>query len=349
MMKTLKILLICISIFLSYSIKAQTYSSEHDKSIEKLIPKAKKNRLNEKQLNTLAHSFHQANEEDHQRIMELKLSGEADIWPEIYFRLTNIDKRQNKIQVLPNNIKNAINFKLLDLDIEIDNTKEKAELYLCAKTDLLLTNPTTENIDEAKKLVKTLSCINPHNHKLDDLRLKLAIIPSKNIILRIGTLPTIQLPSNFTQLSLDFDLKTIYDIPFDTDFNENKNYDLTILILIEEKIISPERIDAVTFEEKNGNLTAKVTDKTMSKTATIKGHIEYIDVKNNNVLIRTPFNISSTFVHNYAEISGDKSACSERTIELMQKQTIDFPSDEALIKDTARKLNSILKTNLQKK
>lgn len=347
-MKALKILFVCITIFLSYSTKAQTYSSEHDKTIEKLIPKAKKNKLNEKQLNTLSHSFHHANEEDHQRIMELKMSGEADIWPEIYFRLTNIDKRQSQIKVLPNDIKNAINFKLLDLDNDIASAKEKAELYLCAKTNLLLKSPSAENINESQKHVKTLSAINPNNSKLEDFRLKLTVLPAKNIMLRIGTLPKIQLPQNFAQLALDFDDKTIYGIPLDTEQNKNKDYDLTILIIVEETSISPERIDAVTFDEKKGDLLAKVTDKTMSKTATIKGHIEYIDVKNDNILIKTPFNIGSTFVYNYAEYSGDEAACSAKTLELIQKQVVDFPSDEVLLKDTARKLNSILKNLFQK-
>lgn len=348
-MKALKILFFCTTIFLSYSIKAQTYSSEHDKTIEKLIPKAKKNKLNDKQLNTLEHSFHQANEEDHQKIMKLKMSGEADIWPEIYFRLTNIDKRQSQIKVLPNDIKNAINFKALDLNNDIASAKEKAELYLCAKINLLLKEPGTENLNEVRNLVNTLDIINPHNHNIDDFRLKTTVLPSKNIMLRIGTLPKVQLPSNFAQLALNFDDKTIYGIPFDTEAVKDKDYDLTILIIIEETIISPERIDAVTFEEKKDDMLAKVTDKTMSKTATIRGHIEYIDVKNENVLIKTPINISSTFIHNYAEYSGDKAACSAKTLELIQKQVVDFPSNEVLIKDTARKLNSILKNLFQKK
>ena len=48
-MKAIKLVILCISIFLSHNVKAQqSYYSEYDSTIDKLIPKAKKNKLNEK-------------------------------------------------------------------------------------------------------------------------------------------------------------------------------------------------------------------------------------------------------------------------------------------------------------
>jgi hypothetical protein len=78
--------------------------------------------------------------------MNLKKSGQPEIWIEIYHRLTSINERQNKIKPLPDNIKTAMNFKELNLDNEISNSKEKAELYICAKVNLLLKNINEENI-----------------------------------------------------------------------------------------------------------------------------------------------------------------------------------------------------------
>ena len=68
-MKALKLLIFCLAIFLNYNVKAQECStSDFDKSIDKLIPKAKKNKLNEKQLHLLTTSFHEANEAEHKTI-----------------------------------------------------------------------------------------------------------------------------------------------------------------------------------------------------------------------------------------------------------------------------------------
>lgn len=350
MMKTLRLLIFCFALLLTFDLNAQNETTiEYDKTIDKLVPKAKKNKLNKKKLNQLTVSYHQANEIDHKRVMELKASGQPDIWIEIYYRLNNISNRQDKVKTVPANVKTAMSYKALSLESEIDNSREKAELYLCAKISLLLENPTEENLKESAALVDHLVKINPKNVNIDDFRLKHVVLPSKQILFRAATPTDLELPENFAQLALDFDDKTIYGIPFDIVPNEKTEYDMMIRVMIEEKIISPERVDAVTFEEKNGGRVAKVTDKTMSKSVAIKGKIEFVDVESENVLIVTPFDIASTFVHNYAEFSGDKAACSERTLELLDKQVVDFPSDEALLKDVARKLNMILKNQYQKK
>ena len=202
---------------------------------------------------------------------------------------------------------------------------------------------------EASKLIDVLEAINPQSNNLDNLYLKLIIIRSKHILLRIATPTELYLPENFAQLALNFDEHNIYGVPFDIVPKENTDYDLMMRIMIEGKTISPERIDAVTFEERNGENVAKVTDKTMYKSANIHGKIEFIDVKNKKILINTPFNITSTFAHHYAEVNGNKDACSEQTLKLLNTQAIDFPSDEALLKDTARELNLIFKNHYQKK
>lgn len=350
MLKTIVLFLI---ISLNYNVIAQTLTNdasirELDKTIDKLIPKAKKDKLKESQLALLTESYHKANQIEHQRIMELRKSGQPDIWIEIYYRVCSINARQNKIKTLPDNVKTSMDFKLLNLDDEIENSREKAELYICAKSNLLLKNINEENLKEVETLVEHLSKINPQSRNIDDLRLKLVMMPSKQILFRIATPTELYLPDNFAQLALDFDDNTIYGIPFDIVPDENKEYDLMIRVMIEKKMVSPERVNTATFEEKNNGKVAMVTDKTMSKTASVFGQIEFVDVEKETILVSTPFDIGSTFVHHYAEIKGDSEACSEQTKQLMRQQRVDFPSDEALFKDVARKLNSVLKEHYQK-
>lgn len=352
-MKMLKSIVLFLIISLNYNIIAQTSSDdvsirELDKTIDKLIPKAKKNKLNEKQIALLAESYHKANQSDHQRIMELKQSGQPDIWIEIYYRINNINSRQNKIKTLPDNVKTSINFKLLNLDNEIKSCKEKAELYICAKSNVLLNDVNEENLKEVETLVSHLCRINPQSHNIDDLRLKLVVMPSKQILLRIATPTELHLPDNFAQLALDFDCRTIFNVPFDIVPDDNKEYDLMIRVMIEKKMVSPERVSTAAFEERKDGKIANVADKTMTKIASVLGQIEFIDVENEKILLSTPFDIGTTFMHHYAEVDGDIEACSEQTKELMKYQRIDFPSDDALFKDVARKLNSVLKAQYQK-
>lgn len=352
-MKILRTIVLFLIISLNYNVIAQTLTNdvstrELDKTIDKLIPKAKKNKLNDKQLALLTESYHKANQNEHQRIMELKKSGQPDIWVEIYYRVCSINNRQDKIKTLPDNVKTSMNFKLLNLDDEIENSREKAELYICAKSNLLLKNIDEENLKEVKTLVEHLSKINPQSRNIDDLRLKSVIMPSKQILFRIATPTELYLPDNFARLALDFDDNTMYGIPFDIVPDENKEYDLMIRVMIENKKVSPERVNTATFEERNNGKVAVVTDKTMCKTASILGQIELVDVKSETVLVSTPFDIGSTFVHHYADVKGESEACSEQTKELLKCQRVDFPSDDALFKDVARKLNLILKEHYKK-
>ena len=144
-MKTLKLIIFTLIISISAFANAQEIK-EYDKTIDQLIPKAQKNKLNEKQLNSLTTSYHSANETDHKTIMKLKESGQPDIWIEIYYRLISINERQKKIRTLPDNIKTAMNFKTLNLENEINNSREKAELFIYAKTNFLLKNINEENL-----------------------------------------------------------------------------------------------------------------------------------------------------------------------------------------------------------
>ena len=349
-MKTLKLFILCLAIFLNYNVNAQVCNtSDLDKNIDKLIPKAKKNKLNEKQLVLLTQSYHQANECDHKRIMELKSSGQPDIWIEIYHKVNNINERQNKINTLPNNIKNAMNFKALNLDNEISNSKEKAELYICAKSNLLLKNPNNENLKEVSSLVNQLRKINPKSGNIEDLILKSVIMSSKRIVFRVATPTNMHFPQELAKIILDFEENTIYGVPFDVLPEKNTEYDLMIRIMIDEKSISPEKVETITFEERKDDLKAIVTDKTMIKSATLKGKIQFIDVENDVILINTPYDISSTFYHKHAEISGNEAACSEYTLQLSNTEVIDFPSDELLLTDVSHKLNLLLKNYYQKK
>lgn len=349
-MKTLKSIILCLIVLMSYNIYSQEVSTtELDETIDKYIPKAKKNKLNNKQLTLLKDSYHEANSIDHNTIMKLKESGQPDIWIEIYNRLASINARQNKINILPDNIKDAMNFKLLSLDNEIANAKEKAELYICAKAKILLKNINDENLKETNKLINQLCKINPKSKNIEELVLKSIILSSEQIIFRVATPIEMHFPQEYAKLILNFEGNTIYDIPFDVIHDNDKKYDLMIRIMIDEKNISPERIESVTFEEKTEEFTAIITDKTMIKSATLKGKIQFIDVKNDEILTNTPYEVTSTFHYQYADVNGNKSACSEYTLLLSEKEVIDFPSDESLLKDVSIKLNQTIKSHFFEK
>lgn len=120
--------------------------------------------------------------------------------------------------------------------------------------------------------------------------------------------------------------------------------DLSRLMHIEvlERQVSPNRDETVTFKESGNGLTATVTDHTLSKTATLKGKVRFIDPKSKRMLLAVPFDVSSKFNAAYTTVEGPQEACSEQTQERLRQAPVPFPTDESLVEDAVRQLNENL-------
>ena len=116
---------------------------------------------------------------------------------------------------MPDNIKSIINFKELNLKQEIYTSREKAELYICAKANLLLKNINSENIIEVNKLINQLRKINPQSNNIGELMLKSVVMQSKQILFKVISPIELYIPQEWHKIILDFDSNNIYGIPFD--------------------------------------------------------------------------------------------------------------------------------------
>lgn len=109
----------------------------------------------------------------------------------------------------------------------------------------------------------------------------------------------------------------------------------------------PNRDESVSFKETNGNLTATVTDHKLSKSATIKGRVNFINPKNKRMLLSMPYEMTSKFEHTYSTIEGPQEACSEQTLENMKQKPVPFPTDESLIEDAKQKVVEMVFRKIQ--
>lgn len=116
---------------------------------------------------------------------------------------------------------------------------------------------------------------------------------------------------------------------------------------IRQHQVSANRDEAVSFKETKGNLTANVTDHQLSKSATIKGKVNFIDPKSKRLLLALPFDVTSKFEHSYTVVDGSKEACSEQTLARLKQQPLPFPTDESLLKDAEKQLIEMINQKLQ--
>jgi hypothetical protein len=322
----------------------------YDQVIQKLAPDICEGRIKAKNVNLVANAYHKANQADHERIQSLRASGKPEIWPEVYQRYSSMKGRNDALKCFSNNVKRSFGYTKLDLDEELIGSKNKAEQYLAAKAGLLLNTKEKSDAEEALNYISQLQRINPQNTNVQDMYFKAMLYTSDNILIQMDNERSMPIPADFEEQLLDFESthadKTMAKI--DTRNNKSTDYDLVINIRLQNKNITPDRIDAVTYKEKMNGKEAEISEKTQSKSLTIKGKIEYVDRQRRKVLFTSPFDITSNFKHNYATLKGNIEACSEQTKSLLNSRELPFPTDESMMIDAAKQLNTLLSTTLSK-
>lgn len=125
--------------------------------------------------------------------------------------------------------------------------------------------------------------------------------------------------------------------------------DISRLMHIEvfERQIGPNRDETVSFKETQGGQTATVTDHQLSKTATIKGKVNFIDPKSKRMLLSLPYEVTSQFEHTYTTVDGPQAACSAQTLERLQQKPVPFPTDESLVNDARNQLVDLIYQKIQ--
>ena len=248
-------------------------------------------------------AYHQANQADHERIMELKASGNPDVWPEIFERYCSIKGRSDEMARFPVEVKRSLRYAPLDLDDELTGARNKAEAYLAAKAGQVLSSESPD-LDEADRLIRHLERVNCNNTHISDLKLK-------SLAKRYG--------------------------------------DISRMMHIEifERQVGPNRDETVSFKETSNGLTATVTDHKLSKTATIKGKVNFIEPKHRHILYSMPYEVSSNFEHTYSTVDGPQAACSEQTLENLKQKPVPFPTDESLVNDARQKLVDLIYQKIQ--
>ena len=316
------------------------YEKEYDEVIQNLAPGICKGDKDPKRINLVAASYHNANQADHERIQSLKASGQPDVWPEVYQRYCSMKGRCEALACFPNLIKMKINYVPLDLDEDMMVARNKAESFLVAKANQLLSSGSKADAEEAQEYIDQLVRTNRENKNLMGLRKKQMLCLSDEVTLRLTD--EIQMPKEVEVAILGFDEG---EIPF--QIVRTKRSSALVSVDVRAMSVSPIRLDEVSFKESKGEKTVVVTDHSQNKTATISGVLEYRD-SDGRFIGSVPFEAKSSFKNDYTTINGDREACSAETLRRLDSHPVPVPTDESLLVDAAKKLNDLLAVELTK-
>ena len=320
-------------------------AQEYDQVIQRVAPKICAGDNSAKQINYVAASYHKANQADHERIQALKATGQPDVWPEIYQRYCSMKGRNDALKCFPTKVKNGMNYVPLGLDDDLLAARNKAEGYLVAKAAQLLGSGSEADVAEAGRYIDQLKHTNRENAHLLDLQKRQVLLMTEQV--EFGFSSDFDLPVGFKDAAFAFDAEELPKGIHGVYVTERPKKPFAA-VMVSQVVISPTRLDEVSFKESKGGKTVEVTDHSQNKKVTVSGFINYFGLDGKQRIGTVPFEATSTFKNDYTTIRGDREACSAETLNRLNTKPVPVPTDESMLLDAAKKLNDLLATELRK-
>jgi hypothetical protein len=357
-------------------------SGDYDNAIENAVSSLQNNKERkgkQEYIYLLEDAFAKAKERDLRSIDLLIKDANPSNLEKVFNTYLQLNNRQEKIRpLLPLTLLKegrTATFTFDNYSDEIISSKNALSKYLYSNTKALLVTNNKMNFRRAYDDLIYLESINPNFkdvHKLmEDAKNKgidYVTVYSKNETNMI-------IPIRLENDLLDFSTYGLNDKW--TVYHSNKqkgiNYDYGIVLNFRQLSISPEQIKEKEFNKEKqikigqkklldtrGNVvkdsegnpimvddfkTVKISvyEFRQFKSAQVVAKVDYIDLKNNQLLQTFPISSEFIFENVYANYKGDKQACEQEYYPNFDRRAVVFPTNEQMIMDTSEDLKTKLK------
>lgn len=361
--------------FLSFVLLMACASSEkylqkgqYEKAINKSVKKLRKDPGNDKELYVLKEAYGKAKDFDVDRIQFLEKEGRESNYVEMYDLYVRLDNRQNKLKTLPSSLLRE--FTLVDYDDQLIASKEQAAEVSYALGLDYLEKGGRVNARRAYREFETVKSIYS-NYKEVDAKLSQARYEGTNqVLFVIENNSESILPVRFDEELRKIGLADLNDswIQYSVYEDEEVDYDYLVVLNIRNIIVSPEQITKDNYTDskeiqdgtkyvldERGNVRkdslgndmrepnfitveAQVTETRQYKEGIVGGSIEYVNVGTDQLEKREDLSVTAFFEHFSADFNGDKRALSKESKDIIDVNTLSFPSNESLLMDAAELL-----------
>lgn len=372
-----RILLILLTISMIGCVSSRKYlqRGQYDRAIEKSVKKLSRKPEKRDEQGVLKKAYNLAMEEDRQRIRELRMSGQPEVYEEIYLIYERMERRQDLVRRLPSRVLNRIDYKYVNFEKEKINAKKKAAEYLYAHAKKLLESDSRFDARKAYNEFQRLKNILPSYKNTDQLLREALAKGQSEVLFTMSNKSNTALPKGFEnelyKITLS-DLNTHW-INYDTRQVKGKKYDYFIDLELTGIMVSPEQLKQREYTEtktvddgweyvldENGNvkkdslgndikmkktkeISCHVTETQMLKHTTITGRLEFIEAAQNQVMKTDPITAEWHFEHAYIQTHGNIDALSKETKEKLGVKPVPFPPSPAMILNAATVLKEVSK------
>lgn len=361
------------------SAEKQFRQGDYEEAIDLLTKKLERNADNDEYILLLEEAFRRANKNDLDAIYQLHLEGEPARWESVYNLYQSISRRQHKIEpLLPlimESEEREAEFDFVNVAKEIAKAKENMLSYWYAHaSDKLM----SENKYDARDAYYELQKINNFHtdYKNVDALLQTArILGTNEVEFIIENHSQDILPSEINSVLQEMEPLNSDGSWFTfSDSDNDKSYDMKVVLRITQIHAYPEKLSSNTFAEtkevedgveymldEKGNIlkdslgnaitvpkyehiTAYIHETWQEKIAAIEGEVRYIDNVTGRTLKTIPLKGDGIFQNYYATASGYYDALSNASRQKLGGRPLPFPTDTELLKQALQSLENVLHT-----
>lgn len=383
-MKKHILLIFSVSVILSGcgSSKKQLEKGNYDAAIITAVKELRRDADNEKQTAILERSFDIVNEQDNERIKFLKMESRPQNWDEIYQIYKRMSDRQTLVRtVLP--LKSGgrtITFPYVDYMTEMIAAKRKSADYYYAHGNELMKAGLKDSYRQAfYEYVRAKEYVGDYegiDQKIEDSK----YLGMSRVFVALQNTTPIRFPKEFEEDLLSVDIQALNNewVEFHTlNLDKNTKYDYFINVNVRNIGVSPDQSavrDSVVKKEvedgfryqydNKGNvmkdtagndikikkyktLQCALISTLQTKTCTIEGDIEIIQMDPKKVLKKDPMGANTTFEHVSARAVGDIAALNASQLERTKAQILPFPSDIEMVLRCSDALKNAIRGSIQ--
>lgn len=327
----------------------------------------------------LEEAFAKAKERDLNSINFLEKDKNPANFEKIYNTYLSLNERQEKIKpLLPLKLlkegRNAI-FPFENYNDQIVANKEKLSLYLYNNAKSLMITSDKMNFRKAFDDLNYLNQINPNYKNVLTLMSEALSKGTDYVSVNTKNETNLVIPIRLENDLLDFSTYGLNNKW--TVFHGNKqkgvNYDYSMVISFREILISPEQIKEREFIKErqikdgqkklldaNGkevidnkgkvvmvdnlrNVTVQIYEFRQLKSCQIQSKIDYINLRNNQLMQSFPLTSEFVFENIYSNFKGDRRAAEDNYLSYFDRRVLPFPTSEQMIYDTGENLKMKIK------
>lgn len=367
-----KILLVSICILLLAGCKSSeklVLQGNYDAAIDKSIKKMLKGKAQNEDRELLDRAYILANQRDEEHINFLLTENKAENWDQIYQRYYSLNNRQSKIQkVLPFKLYGeTVNYDFIDYNEQIIEAKTNAAAYFYKRGISLMALNTKDGYRQAyANFLKTENYRAEDYPDIQQLINDSQFLGTSRVLVEVENPRNFRLPPDFFDNMLSIDTRGLnsgWVEYYVKDLDKSVEFDYYAVLVIEgidlshgevqtENYMREKRVDdgydyvldrrGNVMKDSLGNdikvqrykqLTCVVVQTKKTRTATIRGEVEFSSLNPQRILKKEPVAGTSIFENVYATARGDFEALLPEDKLLLKQREIPYPDDLSMIYD----------------